>query len=155
MLLDQILDLIGSVRKSGQGWMAKCPAHEDRSPSLSIREAEDRVLLHCFSGCSVAAICGALGIGIRDLFAENLSPVQWTQLQQARRERKQADHKKKIQESRVIDARREAEALLRASQGQDISQWSEEKFDRVMKAVGRAYDLLREENEDTFYGHLG
>jgi len=38
--------------KSGRGWMARCPAHEDGTPSLSIVQAEQRVLVHCHAGCS-------------------------------------------------------------------------------------------------------
>jgi hypothetical protein len=57
------------ARRSGSGWIACCPAHEDRSPSLSICEGEDsRVLLHCFSGCSIESICHALEIKVSDLF---------------------------------------------------------------------------------------
>jgi hypothetical protein len=38
--------------KCGNGWTARCPAHDDRNPSLSITEDRDgRVLLHCFAGC--------------------------------------------------------------------------------------------------------
>ena len=47
---------------------ARCPAHDDRSPSLSILDTEDRVLLHCFGGCDVTAICAAVGVELRDLF---------------------------------------------------------------------------------------
>jgi len=32
--------------------MALCPAHDDRNPSLSIQLADDRILIHCFAGCS-------------------------------------------------------------------------------------------------------
>jgi putative DNA primase/helicase len=39
------------ARRSGSGWMARCPAHDDRNPSLSIREADGKVLLHCHAGC--------------------------------------------------------------------------------------------------------
>src|SRR5262245_43063265 len=49
-------------RRSGSGFVAKCPAHEDRSPSLSISDAENGiVLIHCFAGCSQAAVIDALG----------------------------------------------------------------------------------------------
>jgi putative DNA primase/helicase len=42
-----------NARPSGRGWVARCPAHVDRTPSLSIREADDgRLLLHCFAGCA-------------------------------------------------------------------------------------------------------
>ena len=49
--------------------MALCPAHEDNDPSLSISEGEDkRILVHCHAGCSVEAICNALGIEVKELF---------------------------------------------------------------------------------------
>jgi len=58
------------ARRSGAGtWQARCPAHADRSPSLSIRQGEDgRVLVHCFAGCTIAAILAALKLSIGDLY---------------------------------------------------------------------------------------
>ena len=57
------------ARRSGEGWMAKCPAHEDRTASLSVGEGRDgRVLVSCFAGCSVYAITSAVGIELTDLF---------------------------------------------------------------------------------------
>lgn len=54
--------------KSGAGWQARCPAHDDRDASLSITGGNDgRVLLHCFAGCDFRAIVGALGIKPADL----------------------------------------------------------------------------------------
>ena len=47
--------------------------HEDRSPSLAIREADDRVLVHCFSGCSVDEVVAAVGLEISDLFPPRTS----------------------------------------------------------------------------------
>ena len=39
-------------RKVGSGWMARCPAHDDRTPSLSIRDGADgKVLVRCHAGC--------------------------------------------------------------------------------------------------------
>ena len=48
------------AKRDGRGWMARCPAHDDRTPSLSIRQAEDRVLVHCFAGCSQEALISVL-----------------------------------------------------------------------------------------------
>jgi hypothetical protein len=59
-----------NARRSGPGWIARCPAHEDRSPSLSIREVDGRTLLHCFAGCTIENICGSLGITVADLFSK-------------------------------------------------------------------------------------
>jgi putative DNA primase/helicase len=53
-------------RKSGTGWVACCPAHEDRNPSLSLRDSADgQVLVHCHAGCTQAAVIAALkGLGL-------------------------------------------------------------------------------------------
>ncbi|MCA9470243.1 MAG: hypothetical protein KC643_33005 [Nitrospira sp.] len=155
MNVAQILNLVGPVRKSGRGWMAKCPAHQDRRPSLSISEGEDRVLLHCFAGCDIQAVCGAIGIEIRNLFAGNVSHWEWLRLQQARWIKQQEEQKRQIEQGRVIEGCREAEALLRTTHGQDLSQWNDKKCNRVIDAVGQALGLLRDEDEEHFYVHIG
>src|SRR5690606_26918344 len=55
-------------RQSGRNWMARCPAHNDRNPSLSITPIDGSVLLHCFAGCDVDSILAALGWSRRDLY---------------------------------------------------------------------------------------
>jgi hypothetical protein len=58
------------ARPSRAGFIARCPAHEDRSPSLSVRDGQDgRTLIHCFAGCSVESVCDALRIKVSDLFS--------------------------------------------------------------------------------------
>jgi Protein of unknown function (DUF3631) len=58
-----------SAKRNGAGWIAKCPAHDDRQPSLSINEGADgRVLLKCFAGCTTENIVAAIGLTMRDLF---------------------------------------------------------------------------------------
>lgn len=47
-------------RWSGKGGMCRCPGHDDRTPSLSVRAGRSRLLLHCFAGCDSAAVLGAL-----------------------------------------------------------------------------------------------
>lgn len=64
--LDHVLARLHRIRRSGACWMALCPAHSDKNPSLSIREDNGRILLHCFAGCSAEAICAAAGINICD-----------------------------------------------------------------------------------------
>jgi putative DNA primase/helicase len=48
-------------RWSGHGGLCLCPAHDDRTPSLSVRLGRTRLLLHCFAGCDAAEILRALG----------------------------------------------------------------------------------------------
>src|SRR5258708_36323460 len=69
--LARVLERLRGVRRSGMCWISRCPSHSDKTPSLSIREDNRRILLHCFAGCSVEAICAAAGINIRDLFTES------------------------------------------------------------------------------------
>jgi putative DNA primase/helicase len=48
-------------RKVGDCWMAPCPTHNDREPSLSIRDASDgKVLVHCHAGCDQEFVITAL-----------------------------------------------------------------------------------------------
>jgi len=47
-------------RRSGRNWTALCPAHDDRTPSLSIAQADHKVLVHCHAGCSQQAVIDAL-----------------------------------------------------------------------------------------------
>jgi hypothetical protein len=73
-LLDEILNLIAhktnyQPRLGGKGYILRCPAHDDRKASLSVAEGHDgRVLLKCFCGCHIEAICNAIGIKVKDLF---------------------------------------------------------------------------------------
>jgi hypothetical protein len=63
------------VKKAGKGWQAVCPAHPDKSPSLTIREGDDgRVLLHCFAGCVTADVVAAMGLTMADLFPPSKTP---------------------------------------------------------------------------------
>jgi hypothetical protein len=58
------------ARRSGDGrWLARCPGHEDKRPSLSIASGRDgRVLLRCFAGCDFEDVVAAMGLEPRDLF---------------------------------------------------------------------------------------
>ena len=60
--LEKILGRLDGVKKAGEGYMALCPAHDGRNPSLSIREAEDgKVLVHCHVGCCTEGVLRAIG----------------------------------------------------------------------------------------------
>jgi putative DNA primase/helicase len=65
----QLAQALGG-RKKGGGWTARCPAHDDRNPSLSIRETDHgKVLVHCHAGCSQTHLIAALhdrGLWFRD-----------------------------------------------------------------------------------------
>jgi hypothetical protein len=56
-------------RKAGAGWTARCPAHDDRNPSLSIRDVDGTVLICCHAGCAQAQVIASLRG--RGLWTEN------------------------------------------------------------------------------------
>jgi hypothetical protein len=62
----------GGGRERHGRWKVHCPAHDDHDPSLTITAAGAKVLLHCFAGCEVVAICAAIGITLQDLFPDDL-----------------------------------------------------------------------------------
>lgn len=72
MSVDALLSLLENVKRTGDGrWIARCPAHEDRRASLAVRELPDgRVLAHCFAGCSISEVLGAIGLDMAALFPE-------------------------------------------------------------------------------------
>ncbi|MEN6431158.1 MAG: AAA family ATPase [Coriobacteriales bacterium] len=61
--IDLVLSRLEGVRKEGTGWMARCPVHDDRSPSLHVWEDDEgRIAYHCFAGCDHARVRDALGL---------------------------------------------------------------------------------------------
>lgn len=69
---DTLLSKVHKLKKTGDSkWLACCPAHDDKSPSLSIKLADDRILIHCFAGCDISAIVSALGLELSDLMSES------------------------------------------------------------------------------------
>jgi hypothetical protein len=114
MTAEAFADLL-QAHPSGTGkWQARCPAHTDRLPSLSIREGQDgRVLLHCFAGCTHTAILGKLGLARSDLFAgPPPSPAQRAALQAEREAREYVAHKERRQLRAAWDCVRKWKAIV-------------------------------------------
>ena len=58
-------------KRSGNGWMCRCPGHPDRSQSFSIGTGEDgRALVNCFAGCETADVLAAIALEMRDLMPD-------------------------------------------------------------------------------------
>jgi hypothetical protein len=68
MSAEALLSRLSKVKGRNGAWTACCPAHDDKSPSLAIREEDGKVLLHCFGGCEVSSVVAALGMEMTDLF---------------------------------------------------------------------------------------
>ena len=65
------LDGVKEIRH-GQ-YIARCPAHEDGSPSLAIKDGDEgRVILHCFAGCETEDVLNAIGLTFADVMPERI-----------------------------------------------------------------------------------
>lgn len=76
--LEKLLSRLEKVERLSQGnhqarYRACCPAHDDKSPSLSVTLANsDSILLKCWAGCSAEEIINAVGMEMTDLFPEKI-----------------------------------------------------------------------------------
>jgi hypothetical protein len=136
----KLLSRLQCVRQSGPGrWLARCPGHEDRSPSLSIRELDDgTVLIKCFGGCGAADVVEAVGLDLRDLFPE-----------------RPAEHQRKPSrawlDARDVLACLATEGQILATAASDLAEGlvlSSTDADRVARAAGRVRAAW-----GTFYGN--
>jgi DNA primase len=74
MAIDVLLSRLSKVKQTGQDkWLACCPSHGDKSPSLTIRLIDDgRILVHCFAGCGACDVVESVGLTMSELFPERL-----------------------------------------------------------------------------------
>ena len=66
-----LLARLEGVKPAGDGrWYARCPAHADKSPSLSIRDTGEKILIHCFTGCDAEDVLTAVGLTWKELYPD-------------------------------------------------------------------------------------
>ncbi len=71
--IDVLLNRLEGVKETSAGqYMARCPAHDDKSPSLSVTEKDGKVLIHCYAGCAAVEIVEAVDLSLSDLFDKPL-----------------------------------------------------------------------------------
>ncbi|HVB39869.1 MAG TPA: hypothetical protein VNE83_03140 [Terriglobales bacterium] len=97
------------ARPTGPGrWMARCPAHGDRKPSLSIAEGDGgRVLLHCWAGCTTAAVLKAAGLPWSDIMGAPTAPADRARLLAERGARLAADEAARAARREAAEAYRD------------------------------------------------
>ena len=74
MTIDNLLTRLEKVKRTGkESYIACCPNHNDKNPSLSLRDLPDgRILIHCFAGCDSNSILSSIGLDMNALFPNNL-----------------------------------------------------------------------------------
>ena len=77
-ILDDLHGKLEKSKRTGDKLIARCPAHEDKTPSLSVTigDTGDSVLVHCFAGCTTEEVVAALGLDMRDLFVSDATRPQ-------------------------------------------------------------------------------
>ncbi len=145
MTLAELLSRLEGVRGSGQKWTARCPAHADRSPSLSVGQDGDKLLVHCHTGCTSESVMAALGLSMRDLWLTESyrAPLKARRLPSWAALRQEADIL-----LMCLDAREQnGSAEFRRRYPQMIDPHPEETFARERQAAKRIHRLL-----ETLYG---
>lgn len=76
---ENLIQRLAKVRGRNGSWTACCPAHDDKGPSLAVRELPDgRVLVHCFAGCETESVLASVGMDMTDLFPPEEKRRQYT-----------------------------------------------------------------------------
>ncbi len=128
--IELLLSRLERVRGNRNGsWSACCPAHDDRSPSLSITTGDDgRVLVHCFAGCGAADVVESVGLELSSLFPDT---HDWKG-----QRRRRVDYK-----ALVTLLQHEITVLIIAAQkvraGEVLSEDDQATLDRVQKSLER------------------
>ncbi len=103
MTAEDFANLVQARSAGRNRWLARCPAHDDRSPSLAITQGDRGVLVRCWSnGCTVEAICAALGMPMRSLFADSLPPEQCREVRLQAEAKNAAVQKAKVADRKLI-----------------------------------------------------
>jgi hypothetical protein len=137
MSADLILDRLKKVKGAGpRQWKACCPAHDDRTPSLSIKETDDgTVLLKCWVGCSAYEIVSSVGLELHDLFPDTIEGVHTV------RGNRRAFNARDAIQSVARDGLRVAACASMLSRGEALSA---EDMAFLCEAVGRCTGIAEE-----------
>ena len=132
--MEILMNQLEQVKRTGKGgFIARCPAHGDKHPSLAIRETDDGVvLLHCFAGCDVGMVVGALGLEVSDLYPKNSTS-----------NRKIEKRPFNANDLLILAA---WESLLASIIASDISKGKLNDKDRLLVAAGRLNDIAEVAN---------
>jgi hypothetical protein len=145
MRIEEVLQRLQKVRRTSKGWMALCPAHADRTPSLSVSAGQRGTLLHCFAGCSFREVLQVLGINPHELFYDSQSDSKNPSMTS----KKSRSHFEDEPAGLVSDAMREAEYLVLSARNIEIVRWSSEHLDGALNSIAAAYSLLELDNNGT------
>jgi len=149
MEMDDFVLLLDAARRCSRGYTARCPAHRDKTPSLSVSNGDRGILVKCWAACTLNEVVAALGLTVADLFYDDRhqDPHEvrraWRRREAKRQEREAVQRRDGLR----IDAVREAETLIRCASGLDISTWSDSRLAGALNRLADAYEVSEHEGE--------
>ena len=135
--MDDVLSRLERVRPTSRGWSARCPAHPDRTPSLSLAAGDTCVLVTCWAGCKVDEIAAAMGLPVAALFYR---PGRTQQ----RRMTKRIDWRRQAValEDEAITLWLHANEVFAFACNLDTMTWTDEDWDTATDAVCKAHESM-------------
>lgn len=140
MNVDNILTHFQKVRKFNNktnAWVALCPAHPDKTPSLAIKMEGDKPLFHCFAGCTFEEILSAAGLSHEDLMGE-------------RPDHYQSHHPRldpyKLLDAMAMDSLRVGLIASRMANGATLAEDEKEALVAISGAFQRAVESIKNRN---------
>jgi hypothetical protein len=133
MELEVFLSRLEKVRGKNGSFTACCPSHKDKSPSLAIRQDGERILLHCFAGCSAHEVVESVGCTLSDLFQEE---KKWHRQKPVKRQFYATDLLRIINKEALI-------VLISAVDMANGKQLKEADLERLKVAAGRIEEAVR------------
>ena len=136
MTIEDLLSRLDAVHRSSRGYIARCPAHADKSPSLAIKEGERGLLVKCWAGCTLDEITTTLGIRVGDLFFDRATAHgQWPTPKPVRIDLLALAFRFELA---ALDRRLRAQRVNQGVNGTSIDGLSDNDLDQLVDAVGRA-----------------
>lgn len=103
MNAEEIAHMLGKAKRAGRGWSCLCPAHDDRSPSLSLMDGDNgRLVWYCHSGCTQDEVRRALA-AMGALDASSDWKPDTPEVGRVRRERREREERERL--DRISKAR--------------------------------------------------
>lgn len=138
---DRLLERLNGVRQTGEdSYLALCPAHNDKTPSLSIKRLDDRVMVYCFAQCLTCDVMSAVGLSMADLFTDckshHTKPV--SDYQRRRNGQAHAALRALGDELRAMQA-----AAWQLKAGQPLSDQDLERLDLLVGRIETAVEITR------------
>ena len=148
-ILDHILVSTDAKATGPDKWMGHGCCHgSKRNRDFSVRTTNDRILLHCFAGCTLNDICESMGIKPKDLFYDSGLPHSHRPVPKPPRINRVAQAFRF--ELAALDHRLRAERVHEAAKGINLSTLSDGELDRVLSHVAQAY--AEQNRADLFEG---